>query len=297
MAERNLEHAMAEALLKRYLAGEALDEALLDDLERALRTSPELLAEAQRISGKTLASEPAAKTGVLDRVKALVTAPFAPKEKAPAAFLSKPGSDPLAPSLGDVLRTPRNLALSAALAVVLILMSTAMRNPTAVLGARAASLPEKEAKAAPAEEPEAAEKKEGADSEGETKSEPAPEKAKPEATAEKDPEPEKEPEPAEPDPAKEPSEPKAKKEAEPAKPEEKPVPAKAEDAKLGGEIIVADPTLAAPARKPTREAPPVSTPRNDVRPTTPRRTKTRRAPRREHPSGIRVYDEQGRPKN
>ena len=110
----SLECQLAQVQIKRFLNGDNIPEDLLKDLEQHLLSCSDCLAVAK---------------GERDAIEAHMVATPAEaaqiRQKAPAS------------NVLDVFKQPKTLALSVGLGVVLILMSTIMRDPTKLLGAKA----------------------------------------------------------------------------------------------------------------------------------------------------------------
>lgn len=140
MPVQSIECLLTQAQIKRYLAGAEFSDELLAPLEIHLKACPDCMAEANR-QRELLGGAP------LEVAHAIVSGGSKPSpfSKLKGLFASKaPPADPI-PPVGEnpykdpisALRSPKNLVMSAALAVVLVLMSTSMRNPTSMLGPRA----------------------------------------------------------------------------------------------------------------------------------------------------------------
>jgi hypothetical protein len=278
MQVQSLECQLTQAQLKRYLAGQPMPEELLDQLERHLQSCPDCLGEAKKMrsqmGGGVAAAEeskPSPMAAVMQQVRRAVERPT------PATLLDPPGTDGMPPSLIEILKQPKNLALSFALAIVLVLMSTVFRDPTGLLGARATAMA-------------ASEKVE--EDEPKAESEPARDSAAKESSKE-------------PEPKAEKTEPAHGAHGEPeghsidSKPiDKKPVHQERETSTkpplehppVGGKILIADSAHRAEPKAPKAAvAAPKAAP---VRKKPARRLAPK--PRTNH---IRVYDESGKPKN
>lgn len=146
MAVQNIECQIATVLMKRFLDGDNLPQNLLDDLEKHLKVCPTCQA--------VLNNESADIEEVLDKVT---------EPKGVSAWVGKLAGQPVtaggfatagpgaalmqasyrtqtAPAPGmAVFKNPKVLILSIALAVVLIAMSTLLKNPTQLLGSKASA--------------------------------------------------------------------------------------------------------------------------------------------------------------
>lgn len=140
MPVQSIECLLTQAQIKRYLAGAEFSDELLAPLEIHLKACPDCMAEANRqrelLGGAPLEVVHAVvasngKTNPISKLKGLFTSKAPPADPIPPIG-ENPYRDPI-----SALRSPKNLVMSAALAVVLVLMSTSMRNPTSVLGPRA----------------------------------------------------------------------------------------------------------------------------------------------------------------
>lgn len=113
-AVMSLECQLAQVQIKRFLNGDNIPEDLLKDLEQHLVSCSDCLAVAKG-ERAAVESHMVATPGEVVQIR----------QKAPAT------------SVFDVFKQPKTLLLSAALGVVLILMSTIMRDPTKFLGGKA----------------------------------------------------------------------------------------------------------------------------------------------------------------
>ncbi len=158
MQVQNIECQLARVQLKRYLAGEELPADLLSDLENHLRNCSDCqkVVDQQKASlnGMAAATPAAPKIKLPNPFAAIVArrpkAESEPDLATPADVLAEPGAE-IAPAAQPFWRNRNNLktlGLTSGLAIVLILMSTVFRDPTAMFGPRA--LP---SKAAPAAKP------------------------------------------------------------------------------------------------------------------------------------------------
>ncbi|MBS1707977.1 MAG: hypothetical protein JSS65_04565 [Armatimonadetes bacterium] len=112
----SLECQLAQVQMKRFLNGDNIPEELLKELEAHLRACPDCLAIAK-----------GEKQAVEAHMVATPAEAAAIRQKMPAT------------SALDVLKQPKTLMLSIGLAVVLIVMSTVLRDPTKLLGAKAST--------------------------------------------------------------------------------------------------------------------------------------------------------------
>jgi len=110
----SLECQLAQVQIKRFLNGDNIPEDLLKDLEQHLVSCSDCLAVAKG-ERAAVESHMVATPGDVVQIR----------QKAPAT------------SVFDVFKQPKTLLLSAGLGVVLILMSTIMRDPTKFLGGKA----------------------------------------------------------------------------------------------------------------------------------------------------------------
>ena len=158
MPVQSIECTLTQAQMKRYLAGADCPEEILVALERHLKVCPDCMEAAssqrQALGGAPITSAQAvvsapAPTSPLGKVKALI-----PQKKGtstpPESLVGTKGEDPFSDPLAAI-KSPKNVVLSVSLALVLILMSTVLRNPTSLLGPRASAKispsPAKETKA------------------------------------------------------------------------------------------------------------------------------------------------------
>jgi hypothetical protein len=145
MAVQNIECQIATVLMKRFLDGDNLPQNLLDDLERHLKacTSCQAILNNETNDIEEILDQKVPAPGM--------AALFGRKQLQPAmagGFATTGASEALmnasyrtqvAPAPGlAVLKNPKVLFLSLALAAVLIVMSTLLKNPTNLLGPKAA---------------------------------------------------------------------------------------------------------------------------------------------------------------
>jgi hypothetical protein len=137
----NIECQIAQAQLRRYLTGEDMPSAVVNELETHLRNCPDCMAAAQtlreslkgvlssKISGKPepRREEPAMSKAVATG-KAAVQTPADVFDAPDEQFKHKPAKKK---------SNFKTLAYSGALALVLVLMSTIFKDPTALFGPRA----------------------------------------------------------------------------------------------------------------------------------------------------------------
>lgn len=145
MPVQSIECQLTQAQVKRYLAGADFPDEIISAVERHLKACPDCMARANS-QRESLGGAPA------DIAQAVVEAQPKPKKLAGLAQLVKPqkkvaqqpqgliaprGAKPYPTDALSAIKTPKNLILSGSLAVVLVVMSTVMRNPTNVLGPKA----------------------------------------------------------------------------------------------------------------------------------------------------------------
>ncbi|MDI9635082.1 zf-HC2 domain-containing protein [Kamptonema cortianum] len=139
MQVQNIECQITAVLMKRFLDGENLPDEIQESLETHLRVCPECrirVTSEQQSLIKMLdsAAETAAVLSKASRGEdsSVVAA-------TPAAAISKAmkTTTHVSPAGWAAFKNPKVLGLSFALAVVLIAMTTIMRNPTALLGGKA----------------------------------------------------------------------------------------------------------------------------------------------------------------
>jgi len=144
MAVQNIECQIATVLMKRFLDGDNLPQNLLDDLERHLKacTSCQAILNNETNDIEEILDQKVPAAGLANL--------FGRKQLQPAmagGFTTAGASEalmnvsyrtqvPQAPGLA-VLKNPKVLFLSLALAAVLIVMSTLLKNPTNLLGPKA----------------------------------------------------------------------------------------------------------------------------------------------------------------
>ncbi len=142
MVVQNIECQISTVLMKRFLDGENLPPELLAELEQHLRVCPECqsIVNGEGPSLEEVLDAPKGKPG---------RSGIFGKTQTPGGFTTASPSEALmqasvrthsAPPGLAVFRNPRVLFLSGALAIVLIAMSTILRNPQNLLGPKAASL-------------------------------------------------------------------------------------------------------------------------------------------------------------
>ncbi|MBS1710571.1 MAG: zf-HC2 domain-containing protein [Armatimonadetes bacterium] len=145
MAVKNIECQIATVLMKRFLDGDNLPQGLLDDLERHLRACPscQAILNNEHKSIEEVLDGPMEAKGVAGWMSRLGAQPAGLAMAGPAQAFMHSGSASFAiaaPAPGiAALKNPKVLFLSIALAVVLIAMSTLLRNPTSLLGPRASN--------------------------------------------------------------------------------------------------------------------------------------------------------------
>lgn len=145
MPVQTIECQLTQAQMKRYLAGADFPEAIVAALERHLKACPECMEEANKqrlaLGGAPVeiahaVVEESAPKGLAGKAKGLFQRSAAkPVEAQP--LIAAPGDSADTVSTLSFLKTPKNLVLSGSLAIVLVLMSTVLRNPTNLFGPRA----------------------------------------------------------------------------------------------------------------------------------------------------------------
>lgn len=147
MAIQNIECQIATVLMKRYLDGDNLPQNLLDDLEKHLKacSSCQAILNNENASIEEVLDGPAPVKGLAGWMGKLATQPATAggfvTAGAGEALMSagyRTNYTPQAPGMA-VLKSPKVLFLSLALAAVLIAMSTILRNPANLLGPKASS--------------------------------------------------------------------------------------------------------------------------------------------------------------
>lgn len=179
MQVMNIECQIAQAQLRRYLAGEEMPQALVSDLEAHLKGCEDCMAAAQierqslagilsnRITGK--ARKPAAPNSpvpesplpFLTKLSMKKLQPGKAAIQAPADMLDAP-DDQYAPAKAPRKKSKisfKTVAYSLGLALILVLMSTVMKDPTAIFGPRA-TLPNTDTPQTPVDQGETAAPKE-----------------------------------------------------------------------------------------------------------------------------------------
>lgn len=144
MAIQNIECHLATVLMKRFLDGENLPQEILNDLERHIKVCPSCRAivNNEKVSLEEVLDGPKPKKGFAAILQKFSPAPVQTPAYAGAGASSallqvsqvKVSSTP--PGMA-AFKNPKVLMLSGALAVVLILMSTILRDPTRMLGPKA----------------------------------------------------------------------------------------------------------------------------------------------------------------
>lgn len=148
MAVQNIECQIATVLMKRYLDGDNLPQNLLDDLERHLKACPscQAILNNEHANIEEVLDGPAPVKGLAGWMGKLATQPATASGFVTAgageALMQASYRTQYAPPTGPgmaVLKSPKVLFLSLALAATLIAMSTILRNPSALLGPKAAA--------------------------------------------------------------------------------------------------------------------------------------------------------------
>jgi hypothetical protein len=146
MAVQNIECQIATVLMKRYLDGDNLPQNLLDDLERHLKACPscQAILNNEHANIEEVLDGPAPVKGLAGWMGKLATQPATASGFVTAgageALMQASYRTQYAPPTGPgmaVLKSPKVLFLSLALAATLIAMSTILRNPSALLGPKA----------------------------------------------------------------------------------------------------------------------------------------------------------------
>ncbi|MCB0825880.1 MAG: hypothetical protein KDC26_06795 [Armatimonadetes bacterium] len=144
MAIQNIECHLATVLMKRFLDGENLPQDILNDLERHIKVCPSCrdIVNNEKVSLEEVLDGPKPKKGF-----AAVLQKFSPAPVQTPAYAGAGASGALlqasqvkvssTPPGMAAFKNPKVLMLSGALAVVLILMSTILRDPTKMLGPKA----------------------------------------------------------------------------------------------------------------------------------------------------------------
>ena len=154
MQVKNVECQIAQAQMRRYLAGEEMPQAIVSDLEAHLKGCADCMAAAQ-LERQSLAS---VLTNRITGQSRKPASPGAPAPQSPIPFATKLAPKKLQPGKAaiqapaDILDTPdeqyapkpkkrpinlKTVAYSLGLALILVLMSTVMKDPTAIFGPRA----------------------------------------------------------------------------------------------------------------------------------------------------------------
>lgn len=145
MVVQNIECQLSTVLMKRFLDGDNLPQELLDELEQHLRVCPscQSIVQNEKVTLEEVLDGPKAATGISAMMGKLTGKPVTAGgfvTAGPAEALLHASSRTYAPAPGmAAFKNPKVLFLSGALAVVLIIMSTILRNPSNLLGPRADS--------------------------------------------------------------------------------------------------------------------------------------------------------------
>lgn len=151
MQVQNIECHLAQVQLKRYLAGDEMPDELLADLVGHIKRCKECTQAAEQH-----------KESLADMLNCHAARPAGDGLMAKIAAGGKALVTPRDPSgeRSPLIQSPKTLILSGALALTLIVMSTVMRDPTALFGPRASEVQqdtpptsEAEPKAEKADEP------------------------------------------------------------------------------------------------------------------------------------------------
>jgi len=148
MVVQNIECQLSTVLMKRFLDGDNLPQEVLDDLEKHLRVCPtcQSVIDNEKVSLEEVLDGPAnAPSGIAAMMSKLTGKHATPGGFAvagPTEALLHASSKTYAPSAPGMaaFKNPKVLFLSGALAVVLIVMSTVLRNPENLLGPKAAAV-------------------------------------------------------------------------------------------------------------------------------------------------------------
>ncbi|MCH8979393.1 MAG: zf-HC2 domain-containing protein [Armatimonadetes bacterium] len=156
MQVKNVECQIAQAQMRRYLAGEEMPLAIVSDLEAHLKGCADCMAAAQ-LERQSLAS---VLTNRITGQSRRPASPAAPAPQSPIPFATKLAPKRLQPGKAsiqapiDIFDAPdeqyapdpkkkkksinlKTVAYSLGLALILVLMSTVMKDPTAIFGPRA----------------------------------------------------------------------------------------------------------------------------------------------------------------
>ncbi len=154
MQVKNVECQIAQAQMRRYLVGEEMPKAVVGDLEAHLKGCADCMAAAQ-LERESLSS---VLTNRITGQSRKPASPDAPSPQSPIPFATKFAPKKLQPGKAaiqapvDILDTPdeqfapkpkkksidlKTVAYSVGLALILVLMSTVMKDPTAIFGPRA----------------------------------------------------------------------------------------------------------------------------------------------------------------
>jgi len=148
MVVQNIECQLSTVLMKRFLDGDNLPQEVLDDLEKHLRVCPtcQNVIDNEKVSLEEVLDGPThAPSGI-----AAMMGKFTGKSSTPGGFAMAGPAEallhassrtyaPAAPGMA-AFKNPKVLFLSGALAIVLIAMSTILRNPSNLLGPKAAAV-------------------------------------------------------------------------------------------------------------------------------------------------------------
>lgn len=145
MVIQNVECQISTVLMKRFLDGETLPPDLLSELEQHLRVCPgcQAIVNGDGPSLDEILDGPKVKAGMAAFMGKLTGSqtPGGFATLGPAEALMQASVKTHAPAPGlAAFKNPKVLFLSGALAIVLIAMSTILRNPENLLGRKAASL-------------------------------------------------------------------------------------------------------------------------------------------------------------
>lgn len=148
MVVQNIECQLSTVLMKRFLDGDNLPQEVLDDLEKHLRVCPtcQNVIDNEKVSLEEVLDGPAhAPTGIaamMGKITGKAATPGGFVTAGPAEALLHASSRTYAPAAPGMaaFKNPKVLFLSGALALVLIAMSTILKNPSNLLGPKAAAV-------------------------------------------------------------------------------------------------------------------------------------------------------------
>lgn len=140
MSVQTLECSISAVLMKRFLDGDSLPQELLEGLEQHLKVCPgcKKIVNSEKETIEKYLDGPKQTDSLMGKLlkKAKKPQPETPKSALLGQTTTVQHESP--PGLA-ALKSPKVLMLSLALGAVLVLMSTVLRNPMAMLGPKAAS--------------------------------------------------------------------------------------------------------------------------------------------------------------